>query len=254
MNERPVAIVTGSAVGIGRALSIGFAQRGYCVVGFDIDAAGNAATAELVGDAMVATTCDVGDAAAVKAAIDRVAERTGRIDVLVNSAAVWNNTTLTGGSYEEQVTAFRKALDSCAMGTFYCTAAAVPAMSPGANVVNLITEHIRKERLITGAVGTGYDSAKFAQWRLTESWAKELAPRQIRVNGLAFGATDTPMLRAVSPTVAENGMRAEDVVEAVFLVLDKGPHGPTGQVYDFGFTGTPREESLRQIQLIGATK
>jgi NAD(P)-dependent dehydrogenase (short-subunit alcohol dehydrogenase family) len=253
MNERPVAIVTGSAVGIGRALSIGFARRGYCVVGFDIDAAGNAKTADFVGDAMAATTCDIGDSAAVKIAIDGVVERTGRVDVLINNAALWNDTTLTGGSYEEQVGAFRKAIDSCAMGTFHCTAAAVSAMGPGANVVNLITEHIRPERHITGSVGTGYDSAKFAQWRLTESWAKELASKGIRVNGLAFGATDTPMLRAVSPTIAENGMRAEDVVDAVFLVIDHGPDGPTGQVYDFGFTGTPREESLRQIQRIRAT-
>jgi 3-oxoacyl-[acyl-carrier protein] reductase len=254
MNERPVALVTGSAVGIGRALSIGFAQRGYCVVGVDIDEVGNASTAELAGDAMVATTCDIGDATAVKVAIDAVVERTGRIDVLVNNAALWNNTTLTGGSYEEQTVGFRKAIDSCAMGTFHCTAAALPAMTPGANVVNLITEHIRMQRLITGLVGTGYDSAKFAQWRLTESWAKELAPKGIRVNGLAFGATDTPMLRAVSPTIAENGMRAEDIVVAVFLVVDQGANGPTGRVYDFGFTGTPREESLRQIQLIRATK
>ncbi len=157
MNERPVAIVTGSAVGIGRALSIGFARRGYCVVGFDIDTVGNAITAELVGEAMAATTCDVGDAAAVREAIDGVVDRTGRVDVLINNAALWNNTTLTGGSYEEQVAAFRKAIDSCAMGTFHCTAAAVTAMASGANVVNLITEHIRMERLITGLVGTGYD-------------------------------------------------------------------------------------------------
>lgn len=256
IDVRLVAVVTGSGVGIGRALCSSLADRGMCVVGFDIDVEANAETAASIGDSMAAVTCDVGDATAVKAAIDDVAARTGRIDLLVNNAAVFNDTTLTGGSYDDQVAAFHLAMDACANGSFHCTAAAVPVMAGGGggNVVNMITEHIRLHRLITGMAATGYDSAKFAQWRLTESWAKELGPLGIRVNGLAFGATDTPMLRAVAPKIADGGMRAADMADAVMAIIDQGPGGPTGKVWDVGFSGTPRSESLEQIAAIRAAE
>jgi NAD(P)-dependent dehydrogenase (short-subunit alcohol dehydrogenase family) len=127
------------------------------------------------------------------------------------------------------------------------------AATGGGNVITMITEHIRMDRLITGMAATGYDSAKFAQWRLTESWAVELGPLGIRVNGLAFGATDTPMLRAVSARIAEAGMRADDMADAAMAILDQGPDGPTGRVWDVGFSGTPRADSLEQIAAIRAT-
>ena len=60
----------------------------------------------------------------------------------------------------------------------------------------------------------------------------------------------TPMLRAVSVRVAENGMRAEDMAEAVLNIVRQGPGGPNGTTYDVGFSGTPRRESLRQIAAI----
>jgi NAD(P)-dependent dehydrogenase (short-subunit alcohol dehydrogenase family) len=250
--HRPVAVVTGSAVGIGRALCRALADRGMCVLGLDVDAAGNAETAELVGASMAAVTCDVGDAGAVKAAIDDLVTRTGRIDLVVNNAAVWNDTRLLAGTYDEQVAAWHRAMGSCSDGAFHCTAAAAPALaaSGAGNVVNMITNHIRSDQLITGMPATGYDAAKFALWRLTESWAVELGKVGVRVNGLAFGATDTPMLRAVSPRLADDGMRSEDMADAVCAILDQGPEGMTGRVWDVGFTGTPRDESLRQIAAI----
>jgi NAD(P)-dependent dehydrogenase (short-subunit alcohol dehydrogenase family) len=254
--DRAVAIVTGSAVGIGRALCSAFAARGMHVFGFDIDTEANATTAAIVGVSMSPVTCDVGDAAAVKAAVDQVVARTGRVDVLVNNAAVFNDTSLTGGSYDEQVAAFHLAMDACSSGSFHCTAAVVATMEAtgGGNVINMITEHIRSQRLITGMSATGYDCAKFAQWRLTESWAEELRPRGIRVNGLAFGATDTPMLRAVSARIADNGMHAGDMADAVLAIIDQGHSGPTGAVWDVGFSGTPRVESLEQIAAIRAAR
>ncbi len=251
-DTQQVAIVTGSAVGIGRALSQAFADRGMYVVGLDVDAEGNAETASIVGGAMRPITCDVGDAATVKATLDEVTALTGRIDVLVNNAAIWNDTRLLGGTYDEQVAAWHRAMGSCSDGAFHCSAAAVPVMAAGGggNVVNMITNHIRADQLITGMAATGYDASKFALWRLTESWAVELRKLGVRVNGLAFGATDTPMLRSVSPRLAEEGMRAEDMADAVCAIIDQGPAGPTGRVWDVGFTGTPRDESLRQIAAI----
>jgi 3-oxoacyl-[acyl-carrier protein] reductase len=244
------AVVSGSAVGIGQSLCRRVVTDGGVVLGLDIDSAANATCAALLGPAMTAVHCDVGDADSVRAAVDTWVAEHGGVDLVVNNAAVWNDTRLTAGDYETQTAEFRRAVDACLIGSFQCAAACIAHMSPGTNIVNLITNHIRPARLITGAPATGYDAAKFGQWRLTESWAVELAARGVRVNGLAFGATDTPMLRAVSPRLADAGMKADDVVQAVWNIVALGPQGPTGQVYDVGDNGTPRDQSLAEIAAI----
>jgi NAD(P)-dependent dehydrogenase (short-subunit alcohol dehydrogenase family) len=254
--DAPVALVSGSAMGIGRALCTMLTARGMHVVGLDLDAEANAETASTCAGAMVPITCDVGDAAGVKAAVDAVVARTGRIDLVVNNSAIFNDTTLLGGDYERQVSAWHRCLDAILHGAFHLTAAAAPTMVAAGrgDVVNLITDHIRPGYFITGMIATGYDAGKFGLWRLTESWADELGRHGVRVNGLAFGATDTPMLRGVSPRMAPTAMRPEQVADAVCAIVDQGDDGPTGAVYDFGFTGTPHDEVELQIAAIRATR
>ena len=247
-----VAVISGTAMGIGRGVALGLAARSVDVVGLDIDAPGNDETAAQVralGSRALALTCDVGDAAQVLRAIEAALRTFGRIDILINNAAVWLDCGLTTGSYESQTTAFARSLDVCALGSFHCTKASVPAMieGGGGNIINIVTEHIKAGRYITALPQTGYDCAKFAQWRLTEAWAAELKPHRIRVNALCTGAVDTPMLRGVSAQVAERGMKVEDIAAAVINVLAHGPEGPTGQSYAFGFTGASRAASLREI-------
>ena len=254
MHEGLVAVVTGAGTGIGRAIAVDLAAQAMAVVCLDIDEAGNAGTAELAsaaGTGALAITCDVGDHASVGQAFEQISSSFGRVDVLVNNAAVYLDTSLTGGAYEAQCVAFARSIGSCASGAFHCAAAAVPLMGGrGGDIVNLVTEHIDESKLMTGNKASGYDCAKWSLWRLTETWAVELGRLGIRVNALAFGATDTPMLRAVSVPFAEAGMRAEDLALAVRHVLARGPGGPTGQTYRFGFTGTPRDTSLQQIAAI----
>jgi len=250
-----VAVVTGSAVGIGRGVCVALAERGADVVAIDLDGVGNEATAAAVaaaGRAAVVRTCDIADAAAVKAVADEVLARFGRVDLLVNNAALWNDTRLTAGDYDTQVAAFHRALGACATGAFHCTAAFLPGLraAGGGNVVNMLTDHVLPGHYITGYAATGYDVAKFGLWRLTESWAVELAPLGIRVNGLSFGATDTPMLRGVSAELADQGMKPADLAQAVCNVLAHGPGGPTGQTYVFGMTRAPRDEHLAGIAAI----
>ena len=100
---------------------------------------------------------------------------------------------------------------------------------------------------MTGPGASGYDGAKWVMWRQTESWAVELKEHNIRVNALCMGATDTPMLRAVSVPHAEAGMKTSDIGQAVLNILAHGPQGPTGESHLFGTTGTPREQSLAEI-------
>jgi NAD(P)-dependent dehydrogenase (short-subunit alcohol dehydrogenase family) len=252
MPTRRVAIITGAATGIGRGIALALAADGVRIAAFDIDLLGNAATiAQLKreGGEGIAIDCDVTDKAQVRRAVGETVARFGRIDVLVNNAAVYLDTSLTRGTFESQTRAWDESLAVCAFGTYYCTRAAVPFLreSRDGNVVNVITEHVKEGHLMTGMPASGYDCAKWAQWRLTETWAVELGPLGIRVNALCMGATDTPMLRAVSVPIAEAGMKSEDVGQAVRNVLAHGPGGPTGQSYLFGATGTPRARSLEQI-------
>jgi 3-oxoacyl-[acyl-carrier protein] reductase len=245
-----VAVVTGSAAGIGRGLVVAFAEQGARVAGLDIDTNENAESASLVaaiGQDGLFLDCDVADANAVEQAIEQVVQRFGRIDLLVNNTAIWSDDSLTGGSYQQQTQSFTRAMAVCALASHYCACAAVPHMRAGSNIVNLITEHIKEGHFITGQPATGYDCAKFSQWRLTETWAKELAERGIRVNALCFGATDTPMLRGVNEEMADLGMKPEDLGQAVLNVVAHGEQGPTGETYLFGTSGTPRAESLQQI-------
>jgi NAD(P)-dependent dehydrogenase (short-subunit alcohol dehydrogenase family) len=251
VSEAQVAVITGAGTGIGRGIAVALARQGTRVAGLDVDSAGNRETMRLVeaaGSVGAAIDCDVTDKSQVRRAIHGVADRFGRIDVLVNNAAVYLDSSLTAGTFESQTRAWDDSLQVCAFGTYYCTSAAVPYLRQrGGNVINVITEHVKEGHLMTGMPASGYDCAKWAQLRLTETWAIELAPLGIRVNALCMGATDTPMLRAVSVPIAEAGMKPEDVGQAVLNVLAHGPGGPTGQSYLFGTTGTPRARSLEQI-------
>src|SRR4051812_26743111 len=86
-----VAIVTGAAGGIGRAAVLAFAREGAFVTAVDINFAGGAETVSLAGERnaqVVFVKTDVGDEAQVKAAVDRTADRWGRLDILFNNAGV----------------------------------------------------------------------------------------------------------------------------------------------------------------------
>ncbi len=246
------AVVTGGAVGIGRAIAVALAENGADVASLDIDAANNGETVALVraaGRKGLAVDCDVADKVQVRRAMNGALQRLGRIDVLVNNAAVYVDTSLTAGTYQSQTSEYERSIDTCAMGSYYCARAAVPAMQAlgGGNILNVITEHIKEGHLLTGAAASGYDCAKWVQWRQTETWAVELKAHNIRVNAICMGATDTPMLRAASGGAWSGGMEPEDVAQAVMNIFAHGPDGPSGESYVFGVSGTPREQSLKEI-------
>lgn len=250
-----VIFVTGSAVGIGREVCVSFAREGATVIALDIDDTENEITRKAVveaGGTCHLYHCDIGDKSAVRVVFDDLRGKIDHIDLLVNNAAVFNDTSLTGGDWEQQSTAFDSAMGSCAMGAFYCTAAAVPLLEKAghANVINILTNHVKAGYYITGRPFTGYDCAKFSLWRLTESWAVELKDQGTRVNGLCFGATDTPMLRKFAPTKVADSMSVADIDQAIRNVINQGPNGDSGQSYDFGMGDTPSVNSRAEIEAI----
>jgi 3-oxoacyl-[acyl-carrier protein] reductase len=190
----PVIVVTGGGQGIGRAIALRFARGGYDIVVPDR----NPATAQETADAAhqlgvhaLALELDVANRDQVREVFSRIDDEFGRIDVLVNNAAVFLRETIeksTDDVIDQTINVnFRGVLD--------CTRAAIPTMKrrPGGCIINAAS--------ILGQfpdVGLGvYGMTKTAVALLTRILAGELAPYGIRCNAYQPAVTDTPMVHDI---------------------------------------------------------
>jgi len=192
------ALVTGGGSGIGEAASRAFAAGGYAVVVADVSEDRAAAVAAAItdsGGSATALRLDVGDAAGVSAAIAGI---DGAIDALVCAAGVFAPGTAETTSVEE----WRRVIDINLTGSFLCVKAALPKMRRGGSIVLLSSSTGAHDAL---ANSVAYCSSKGGVTLLAKALAADLAPEGIRVNAIAPGPTDTPMLRGI---LDEEGLRA----------------------------------------------
>src|SRR5690606_4795956 len=186
-----VAVVTGAASGFGKAIARRFAADGYWVGLLDRNAeAAEAASAELGGPRHGAVlVADVSDEAQMEAAFRVVASRWGRLDVLVNNAAVPQRPTpieaLSSAEWDRIMAVNVK-------GVFLGMKMAVPLMQAngGGSIINIASVAAIRPRPGLNA----YCASKAAVIGLTKAVALELAAAGIRVNCIAPGPADTPML------------------------------------------------------------
>lgn len=176
-----VAVITGGASGIGLAAAHLFTQAGARVAIVDRDAA------DLSGmPGALALRSDVGDPSAVATARATISDTFGPVSVLLTSAGISNGKTLEDCTPEDWDAVFRVNVT----GTYLWIRALLPDMSAGGAIVT-----VASQLAIAGASGNAaYVASKGAIISLTRSLAVQLAPRGIRVNALAPGATETPML------------------------------------------------------------
>jgi 3-oxoacyl-[acyl-carrier protein] reductase len=190
-----VAVVTGSARGIGASTAKRFAEEGAAVAVLDLDEAAAAATAaELGADKAIGVACNVADAASVDAAVTRVVEELGTIDVLVNNAGVTRDNMLFKMSEDDWDTVMNVHL----RGSFLMSRAAQKHMvaQKYGKILNLSS---------VSALGNrgqaNYSAAKMGLQGFTRTLALELGPFGINVNAIAPGYIVTEMTDATARRV-----------------------------------------------------
>ena len=186
-----MALVTGAGHGIGRAVSHRLAREGAAVVVADLDeAAAEGVSAELreTGLSARAVTTDVRSEASLQDAVAYIEDRLGRLDILVNNAAVFSTIRMTRAGFDEiPVDEWDDLLDTNLRGAWLACRAAVPLMerSDGGSIVNMGSASVFK-----GATNrVHYVASKAGMIGLTRSLARELGPRDVRVNCVAPGST-----------------------------------------------------------------
>lgn len=206
--EDRVAIVTGAGQGIGLAVAERMLAGGARVAIWDRDAALlDALASHPQADRILPLAVDIGDLAAVESAAVRVMAAHGRIDILVNNAAIVGPNATT---WEYPAQAFVDVVHIGLVGTFYCCRTVVPHMIARnyGRIVNLSS--------VAGKEGNpgapAYSSMKAGVLALTKSLGKELAKHDIAVN-------------AVTPAVAKTTMALSQEPEFLKMILSKIPRG-----------------------------
>ncbi len=197
---RRIAVVTGAASGIGRAVAERLADEGWSLGLLDRDGDGLAKTAANIGSGNVLTEAvDVRSAAQVSAAAAAIAARWGGLDAVACTAGI----LVPGGLLDTRPEDWQQHFDVNTTGVLHCLQATVPHLRDGGAVAVVGSNAARVPR--TGMLG--YSASKAATAALVRAAGLELSARGIRCNVVEPGSTDTAMQRDLWPD-AEAGRRA----------------------------------------------
>jgi len=231
-----VALVTGAAQGIGKAIAMLLARNEADVVVSDINLEKAQETANEIqgmGRRSVAIKVNVADLKDVERMVEAIVEQFGRIDILVNNAGITRDRLILRMTEED----WDAVLDVNLKGTFNCTKAAIRYMSKqkSGKIVSIAS--------VSGEMGNpgqaNYAASKAGVIGFTKTIAREFAGRGINVNAIAPGYIQTPMTDAVPEKTKEELKRMipmerlgkpEDVAQAVLFLVSENSSYITGQV------------------------
>lgn len=231
-----VALVTGGAQGIGKAVALLLARNGADIVVSDINlekAEETAKEVQALGRKALATKVDVAAFGDVEKMVETILTQFGKVDILVNNAGIARDKLILRMTEED----WDAVLNINLKGTFNCTKAVVRHMSKqkSGKIVNIAS--------VVGEMGNAgqgnYAASKAGVIGFTKTIAREFAQRGINVNAIAPGYIETPMTDALSDKVKEELKRLipmdrlgkpEDVAEAVLFLVSESANYITGQV------------------------
>jgi 2-hydroxycyclohexanecarboxyl-CoA dehydrogenase len=232
--KEKVAVVTGGAKGIGRAISVQLAADGAAIAVWDLDGAGAEETAALitkVGGRAITCVVDAASAEGIAAAVARTHSELGPVTILVNNAGISGFASFLNITEEM----WDRIMEVNLKGPFLCTQAILPDMLAAGwgRIVNISSSSAQ-----TGSPGVAhYAASKGGVIGFTKALAMELAARGITVNNVPPGFIDTPMLRSspvnIEAAVAVSPMKRagtpEDVAAACSYLASEAAGYVTGQ-------------------------
>jgi 3-oxoacyl-[acyl-carrier protein] reductase len=231
-----VALVTGGAQGIGKAVALLLARNGADIVVSDINlekAEETVKEVQALGRKALATKVDVATLVDVEKMVEAILAQFGKVDILVNNAGIARDKLILRMTEED----WDAVLNINLKGTFNCTKAVVRHMSKqkSGKIVNIAS--------VVGEMGNAgqgnYAASKAGVIGFTKTIAREFAQRGINVNAIAPGYIETPMTDALPDKVKEELKRLipldrlgkpEDVAEAVLFLVSESAGYITGQV------------------------
>ncbi len=237
-NRKHVAIVTGGTRGIGKSIALRLAQKGADVgiVGIRTDGSNVVRKIETIGGRAIAVNIDVSSRKMVQQMVSSVEEALGRVDILVNNAAIADYHYSSAWELDE--TSWNRMIDVNLKGVYLCCVAVLPSMirSGWGRIINISST----SGISGGTSGIHYAASKGGVIALSKALSREVASYGITVNVVAPSKIDTDMFkRAVPGEKRANTIRnipvgrlgrPEEIAEAVAYFAGEDSEYTTGQV------------------------
>lgn len=215
MSDKPIALVTGGAQGIGFACGEALAEDGYFVVLSDVKDSVHEAAAKIGG---VGIICDMGDVDAISAMFDKIESEHGPISALVNNAGI----AMPGDFLSYDLDAFQKVIDVNLRGVFLAMQRVANTMIANDIEGAIVNMSSINEQVAIPAI-PAYCASKGGVRQLTKAASLSLAKHNIRVNAIGPGSIDTEMMSGVNANP-----------EAYRMAMSRTPLGRAGEAREVG--------------------